>query len=122
MSETMRALVLYEPGGPEVLQVRDVTKPRIKRQSDVLVRVLAAGVNPADWQNRKSGQRHDPNAETGSPTILGMTSSRERLSGSTKGALREDRAPFVFSPAGKRHRPRLRAVACETYCDRDSAT
>ncbi|GCA51346.1 MULTISPECIES: hypothetical protein [Sinorhizobium] len=24
MSETMRALVMYEPGGPEVLQVRDV--------------------------------------------------------------------------------------------------
>lgn len=72
MSETMRALVMYEPGGPEVLQVRDVAKPRIERPSEVLVRVVAAGVNPADWQNRKSGQRPDPNAETGSPTILGI--------------------------------------------------
>jgi hypothetical protein len=33
---------------------------------------IAAGVNPADWQNRKSGQRCDPNAATGSPTILGI--------------------------------------------------
>ncbi|RYE57156.1 MAG: alcohol dehydrogenase [Rhizobiaceae bacterium] len=72
MSETMRALVMYAPGGPEVLQVREIAKPRVVRPSDVLVKVRAAGVNPADWQNRKSGQRHDPNAETGSPTILGI--------------------------------------------------
>ncbi|ESY92685.1 zinc-binding oxidoreductase [Mesorhizobium sp. LNHC209A00] len=68
----MRALVMYAPGGPEVLQVREVVKPKVERPSDVLVKVRAAGVNPADWQNRKSGQRHDPNAETGSPTILGI--------------------------------------------------
>jgi NADPH:quinone reductase-like Zn-dependent oxidoreductase len=72
MPEAMRALVMYEPGGPEVLQIRDVAKPKVQRPSDVLVRVIAAGVNPADWQNRKSGQRHDPNAATGSPTILGI--------------------------------------------------
>ncbi|MER9757511.1 alcohol dehydrogenase catalytic domain-containing protein [Mesorhizobium sp. M0166] len=29
-------------------------------------------MNPADPQNRRSGQRHNPNAETGSPTILGI--------------------------------------------------
>jgi NADPH:quinone reductase-like Zn-dependent oxidoreductase len=63
---------MYEPGGPEVLQIRDVATPKVQRPSDVLVRVIAAGVNPADWQNRKSGQRHDSNAETGSPTILGI--------------------------------------------------
>lgn len=51
-----------------MLQVRTITKPKIERPSDVLVRIRAAGVNPADWQNRKSGQRHDPRAETGSPT------------------------------------------------------
>ncbi|MBB3149344.1 NADPH:quinone reductase-like Zn-dependent oxidoreductase [Phyllobacterium trifolii] len=72
MSETMRALVMFAPGGPEVLQVREIARPKIERPSDVLVRVTAAGVNPADWQNRKSGQRHDPYAATGSPTILGI--------------------------------------------------
>ncbi|WP_352898717.1 alcohol dehydrogenase catalytic domain-containing protein [Mesorhizobium sp. M0833] len=59
-------------GGPEVLQVREIARPRVERPSDVLVRVRAAGVNPADWQNRKSGKRHDPDAKTGSPTILGI--------------------------------------------------
>jgi NADPH:quinone reductase-like Zn-dependent oxidoreductase len=34
--------------------------------------VVAAGINPADWQNRKSGQRPDPDADAGSPTILGI--------------------------------------------------
>lgn len=72
MSETMQALVMYTPGGPEVLQVREIARPKVERSSDVLVRVIAAGVNPADWQNRKSGERHDPNAATGSPTILGI--------------------------------------------------
>jgi NADPH:quinone reductase-like Zn-dependent oxidoreductase len=68
----MRALVMYAPGGPEVLQVREITRPKVEKPHDVLVRVIAAGVNPADWQNRKSGQRHDPGAEAGSPTILGI--------------------------------------------------
>jgi len=72
MFETMRALVMYKPGGPEVLQLREVARPKVTRSSDVLVSIHAAGVNPADWQNRKSGQRHDPNAEAGSPTILGI--------------------------------------------------
>lgn len=72
MSKTMRALVMDAPGGPEVLQVREISKPRIETPHDVLVKVVAAGVNPADWQNRKSGQRPDPGAETGAPTILGI--------------------------------------------------
>ncbi len=72
MSEKMRALVLDTPGGPEVLQVRDIPKPRIERPQDVLIKVAAAGINPADWQNRKSGQRPDPDADAGSPTILGI--------------------------------------------------
>ncbi len=72
MFEKMRALVLDAPGGPEVLQVRDVAKPKIERPQDILIKVVAAGINPADWQNRKSGQRHDPDADAGSPTILGI--------------------------------------------------
>lgn len=72
MSEKMRALIMDAPGGPEVLQVREIARPRIEKPHDVLVKVIAAGVNPADWQNRKSGERHDPRAETGTPTILGI--------------------------------------------------
>lgn len=58
MSETMQALVLERPGGPEVLEVRDIPRPRISASTDILVRVVAAGINPADWQNRKSGGVH----------------------------------------------------------------
>jgi NADPH2:quinone reductase len=58
VSDTMQALVMTRPGGPDVLQVREVMRPRIAADTDILVRVMAAGVNPADWQNRKNGALH----------------------------------------------------------------
>jgi NADPH:quinone reductase-like Zn-dependent oxidoreductase len=45
---TMRAIVQEKYGTSEVLELRDVEKPVIG-DGDVLVRVRAAGVNPADW-------------------------------------------------------------------------
>ncbi|WP_352670106.1 hypothetical protein [Mesorhizobium sp. M0166] len=42
MSETMRAPVMYAPGGPEFLQVREIARPKVERPSDVLVKVRAA--------------------------------------------------------------------------------
>src|SRR5258708_7777457 len=55
MAKKMTALIMTEQGGPEVLRIADVNKPEIKKDTDVLVKVIAAGVNPADWQNRKNG-------------------------------------------------------------------
>ncbi len=55
MADLMKALVLTEPGGPEVLHLRQVERPVIRHDTDIVVRVKAAGINPADWQNRKSG-------------------------------------------------------------------
>ncbi|MFJ8628065.1 NADP-dependent oxidoreductase [Kitasatospora sp. NPDC093550] len=43
----MRAIVQREVGGPEVLEVAEVERPRL-RSGEVLVRVKAAGVNPVD--------------------------------------------------------------------------
>jgi len=43
----MRALVTTRPGGPEVLELRDVPAPRAGA-GDVLVRVAASGLNRAD--------------------------------------------------------------------------
>jgi len=43
----MRAVVVARPGGPEVLEVRDVPEPKPK-PGEVLVRVEAVGVNFAD--------------------------------------------------------------------------
>ncbi len=45
---TMKAIVQDTYGSPEVLQLRDTAKPVIG-EHDVLVRVHAAAVNPADW-------------------------------------------------------------------------
>lgn len=59
MSEKMQALVVTRPGGPEVLEVREVDCPRLRDELDVLVQVKAAGINPADWQNRKNGAVYD---------------------------------------------------------------
>jgi NADPH:quinone reductase-like Zn-dependent oxidoreductase len=44
---TMKAIVLHEYGGPEVLKYEDAPRPEPK-ENEVLVRVMAAGVNPVD--------------------------------------------------------------------------
>ena len=46
--DIMMAIVQDEYGSPDVLELRDVDKPEV-RDDEVLVRVHAAGVNPADW-------------------------------------------------------------------------
>src|SRR5690606_2807702 len=43
----MRALVIARPGGPEVLELRDVPRPH-PGPGELLVRVRAAGINRAD--------------------------------------------------------------------------
>ena len=44
----MRAIVYTEYGSPDVLQFTEVAKPTPKAD-EVLIRVLAASVNPLDW-------------------------------------------------------------------------
>src|SRR6059036_4034489 len=44
---TMKAVVIHEYGGPEVLKYEDVPRPEPK-EDHILVRVIAAGVNPVD--------------------------------------------------------------------------
>src|SRR6266699_4305129 len=44
---TMKAIVIHEYGGPEVLKYEDVPRPEPK-EDQILVRVIAAGVNPVD--------------------------------------------------------------------------
>jgi NADPH:quinone reductase-like Zn-dependent oxidoreductase len=43
----MKAIVVHEYGGPEVLKYEDAPRPEPK-ENEVLVRVIAAGVNPVD--------------------------------------------------------------------------
>ncbi|MFD7014524.1 NADP-dependent oxidoreductase [Streptomyces sp. NPDC059928] len=66
MSQTMRAISHLRSGGPEVLAEIETERPE-PGPTEVLVRVHAAGVNPADWKIRTSGEL----AVMGTPPILG---------------------------------------------------
>jgi len=44
---TMKAIILHESGGPEVLKYEDAPRPQPK-DDEVLIRVMAAAVNPVD--------------------------------------------------------------------------
>ena len=48
----MRAIVITEPGGPEVLQIQEVADP-VPGDQEVLIRVMAFGVNHAETHMRK---------------------------------------------------------------------
>src|SRR5713101_9994932 len=47
----MKAVVLNEYGGPEVLKYQDAPRPEAK-DNEILIRVIAAGVNPVDGMVR----------------------------------------------------------------------
>src|SRR5690242_13438207 len=66
----MRAVVIAEPGGPEVLRVQDVPDPEPKAH-EVLVRVAATAVNRADLLQRQGN--YAPPA--GAPPYLGLECS-----------------------------------------------
>jgi len=64
----MKAAVLHEPGGAEVLKYEDAPRPEPK-DDEVLVKVITAGVNPIDAYVRK-GMRIKGGADQG-PIIVG---------------------------------------------------
>lgn len=51
MSE-MKAIRIHSHGGPEVLKFEEVARP-VPNDDEVLIKVLAAGVNPVDWKIRQ---------------------------------------------------------------------
>jgi NADPH:quinone reductase-like Zn-dependent oxidoreductase len=51
----MKVLRIHKYGGPDVLVYEDAPRPE-PEENELLIRVYAAGVNPADWQIR-SGKR-----------------------------------------------------------------
>jgi len=51
-SAKMRAVVIYAYGGPEVMKLENVARPE-PAEDDVLIRVIAASINPVDVGIRK---------------------------------------------------------------------
>ena len=68
----MRAIVVKQSGGPEVLKLAEVPDPQ-PREGDLIVRVRAAGVNRADLLQRLG--RYPP--PPGEPEIIGLEISGE---------------------------------------------
>jgi NADPH:quinone reductase-like Zn-dependent oxidoreductase len=64
----MRAVVVHETGGPEVLHYEEAEPPE-PGADEVLIRVRAASVNPTDWKARR-GVREQP-----LPAVLGHDAS-----------------------------------------------
>ncbi len=48
----MKAMIIEQTGGPEVLQMAELPTPE-PAPGEVLVKIAYAGVNPADWKNRQ---------------------------------------------------------------------
>jgi len=48
----MKSLVMTGYGGPEVMAIQDAPEPEIHGR-DVLVQIMAAGINPVDWKIRE---------------------------------------------------------------------
>lgn len=63
----MKAIVMTSVGAPEVLQLQDVPLPAITRDTDILVRLKAAGVNPVDTKLRGRGTYYPDRL----PAVLG---------------------------------------------------
>jgi NADPH:quinone reductase-like Zn-dependent oxidoreductase len=51
-TDLVKAIVMREHGGPDVLELREVARPE-PAPTEVLVRVAAAGINPVDWKVRE---------------------------------------------------------------------
>jgi len=51
----MKAIVFETPGSPSVLKLQDIPVPTIQTETEVLVRLRAAGINPIDTKLRSRG-------------------------------------------------------------------
>ena len=63
----MKAVLMTAAGEPDVLQLQEVPEPKIQNETELLVRIHAAGVNPIDTKLRKRGTFYPDQM----PAILG---------------------------------------------------
>jgi NADPH:quinone reductase-like Zn-dependent oxidoreductase len=88
----MKAVVIHETGDPDVLRYEETDRPE-PGDGEVLIRVHAASVNPADWKDRR-GFRDRP-----LPRVLGFDMSGTVESSRADGFAEGDQA-FGMSASG----------------------
>jgi NADPH:quinone reductase len=66
MTDTMRAYVIKEPGGPERLELREIPRPSL-RDGWALIRIRAFGLNRSEWFTRRG---ESPSVKF--PRVLGI--------------------------------------------------
>jgi NADPH:quinone reductase-like Zn-dependent oxidoreductase len=64
----MKAIVIYEAGGTDKLIYQDIDKPVLKK-GEILVKVKAIGINPADAKSRANDRFLDSHLGVERPTI-----------------------------------------------------
>ena len=60
---TMKAIVYYKYGSPDVLELQEIRKPMVN-DDDVLIRIRAASVNPYDWHFMRGEARRGEASRT----------------------------------------------------------
>jgi NADPH:quinone reductase-like Zn-dependent oxidoreductase len=88
----MHAVVIHESGGPEVLRYEETGRPD-PGDGEVLIRVHAASINPADWKDRR-GYRNLP-----LPRVLGFDVSGTIEASRADGFVEGDQV-FGFAASG----------------------
>jgi NADPH:quinone reductase-like Zn-dependent oxidoreductase len=88
----MKAVVIHETGGPEVLRYEETNRPE-PGDGEVLIKVHAASVNPADWKDRRGSM------ERPLPRVLGYDMSG-RVESSRADGFSEGDAVFGMSASG----------------------
>lgn len=88
----MRAVLLSETGGPEVLRIEDVSAPQ-PGDGEVLIAVRAASINPIDWKFRRGI------APKELPAVLGNDISGTVAQSRAEGFAEGDDV-FGFAPGG----------------------
>ena|SRR5215211_856012 len=99
---------MREFGGPDALEVKEVERPK-PIPTEVLVRVTAAGINPADWKTRERGGRREAIGDP--PMILGwdVAGTVEEVGGGvTRFAPRRSRLRHAVVPAPRQGQRRIR--------------
>jgi NADPH:quinone reductase len=106
----MKAIVVHEFGGPDVLRLEDVPDPTPGRH-EVVVRVHAAGVNPADTYVRAGSYARKPAL----PFTPGYDAAGtiDAVGADVQGFRRDDRV-YVLKPADS---PRPGTYAGRTVCE-----